>query len=459
MRSTSVEPAAAPLPGARLALVALLVINLFNYIDRYILAAVIPQVEPVLFPHGHPQAKFLLGLLSSAFLVTYMVTSPLFGWLGDRMARWKLIGFGVLFWSLASGASGLAGWWHPPGFAGDWRLDVGMLGLWVLPGAYVLMFLTRCLVGVGEAAYGPVAPTMIADFYPVKVRGSKLAWFYLAFPVGSALGYALGGMSVTWLSWRWAFFLVVPPGLALGIWCYLLREPPRGQVEAGPVAPQRTLRLADYTILLQTPSYVLNCLAMTAMSFSLGGMAAWMPAYVQQRPEHALGATRLFGIEPVTAFGLVTVVAGFLATLAGGVAGDWLRPRVAGSYFLVSGTAMLAAFPFVLLTLATPFPLAWVWIFLAEFGLFFNTGPTNTALANVTHPAMRATAFALNIFFIHALGDVISPPIIGHIADRTNLDDGFRLVSVAILLGGLLWLWGTRYLAYDTERAPSRLGP
>src|SRR5437667_3801968 len=134
-----------------------------------------------------------------AFMVTYMAGAPIFGRLAEKRNRWFLVGVGVLLWSLASGASGLAG---------------GFFGL----------LLTRCFVGIGEAAYGPVAPTLISDLYPIKVRGSVLSWFYAAIPVGSALGYALGGLA----GWPWSFYLVVPPGLALGVWCFLMPEPPPG---------------------------------------------------------------------------------------------------------------------------------------------------------------------------------------------------------------------------------------
>ena len=118
---------------------------------------------------------------------------------------------------------------------------------------------------------------------------------------------------------------------------------------------------------------------------------------------------------------------------------------------------MLLAFPLVLLILVTPFPWAWVFVFLACFCLFFNTGPTNTILANVTHPAVRASAFALNIFVIHALGDAISPWIIGEIAGRSSFAVAFAVVSIFILVGGLFWLWGARYLERDTALAPTRL--
>jgi MFS family permease len=384
-----------------------------------------------------------MGWLSTAFLLTYMLTAPLFGWLADRTSRWILVGIGVGVWSLASGASGL-----------HWGVS--------LAAAYWLLLLTRAFVGVGEGAYGPVAPTMLSDLYPVRDRGRVLAWFYLAIPVGGALGYAFGEIikNTPALGWHWAFYLVVPPGLVLTVLCFLMREPPRGQADAAQV--QRRAGLRDYLSLVHIPSYVLNTLGMTGMTFAIGGLAFWMPRFLQQH-----GAEGLAGFGPRTLFGAVTAVAGLLATLLGGIAGDRLRDRFPGSYFLVSGAAMLVGFPMVLLVVWVPFPGAWVFIFLAVFCLFFNTGPTNTILANVTHPAVRASAFALNILVIHLLGDAISPPVMGYIAglsratwpERPSLDAAFVVVSAMMLVGGALWLWGSRYLERDTALAPTRLGP
>lgn len=421
----------APMPGARLALLLLLSINLFNYIDRQVLAAVEPDIRNE-YLAGDPDAKTKTGLLSTAFLVSYMLLSPLFGWFGDRFSRWLLISIGVILWSLASGASGM-----------HWPVPVAH--------AYTILLITRCFVGVGEAAYGPVAPTVISDLYPVKVRGQVLAWFYLAIPVGSALGYTLGGqVAHSALGWRWAFYLVVPPGILLGLLCLLMREPPRGQ--ADDVAETRDITLKDYLGLLRIRSYVINTLGMTAMTFAMGALGYWMPAYLAEQKVEHLGP-----LDPVTAFGALTTIAGLIATLLGGWLSDHLRPRYPGSYFLTSGIGMLIGFPMVMLVLVSDFPLAWVWIFIAVFFLFFNTGPTNTILANVTHPAIRSSAFALNIFVLHALGDAISPPLIGFIADRSSLKMGFVVVSLAILVGGLLWIWGARYLEEDTRLATLRL--
>lgn len=427
-----------PVAGARVALTLLVFINLFNYIDRQVLAAVEPSIRAEFFPkvadpntgemREPTKAKIWMGVLSTAFLVTYMVTAPIFGWLANRTRRWTLIAIGVIVWSLASGGSGLAT-------------------------MYVLMLITRCFVGFGEAAYGPVAPDMIADLYPVRRRGQVMAWFFAAIPFGGALGYALGdGVLKATGSWRLAFYCVVPPGLLLGLWCFLMREPRRGQTESTQATRSRE-RWSDYLILLKTPSYVLNTLGMTAMTFAMGGLAFWAPGYFEEREVQPL-----WGIPPTTAFGGLTALTGLAATLLGGLAGDWLRPRFPGSYFLVSGAAMLLAFPSLLLLIFLPFPLAWLPLVAFVFFLFFNTGPTNTILANVTHPLLRAPGFALNILVIHLLGDAASPALMGTIAGFSNLSWAFGFVSVMVLLGGILWLWGTKYLARDTELAPHRLG-
>jgi sugar phosphate permease len=197
---------------------------------------------------------------------------------------------------------------------------------------------------------------------------------------------------------------------------------------------------------------VLNTLAMAALTFSMGGIAFWMPRYLVEdrhlNPEHAN-----------LIFGGIVATAGLIATVAGGWAGDKLRDKVRGGYFIVSAAGMLSGFPLFLLMLVTPFPACWGVIFLACCCLFFNTGPSNTALANVTHPSIRATAFAANILVIHTLGDVISPTIIGAVADRFKTPDssglsiGFVVVSGLMLLGGILWAWGARYLDRDTQQA------
>jgi MFS family permease len=390
-----------------------------------VLAAVEPAVQKDFFKPGDPNAEFWMGWLGTAFLISYLVMAPVFGWLADRMSRWVLVGISVILWSLATGASGWAQF-------------------------FTALLITRLFVGVGEAGYGPSAPTIISDLYPVSRRGSVLAWFYAAIPVGSALGYVIGGLLAKHFGWRAAFYAVVPPGLFLGVACFFMKDPSRRRDGVGENAPVHKAALRDYLVLLRTPSYVLDTLGMAAMTFAIGGISFWIPKYfVDHRHAGDLGQVN-------STFGIIVVVAGLLATLAGGWAGDKLRARFPGSYFIVSAAGILLACPFIIAMLYAPFPWAWVLLSIGVFCLFFNTGPSNAILANVTHPSVRATAFAVNICAIHILGDAPAFPILGKIGHH-SWNAAFILVAAVMALAGVLWLWGARYLQADTEMVGSRV--
>ncbi len=409
--------------GARAALGLLLTVNLFCYVDRYILASVLPEIKST-FLKGDPNADAKGGLLAFAFLVSYMVMAPVFGWMADRYSRWIIIGGSVAFWSLASGASGLAA-------------------------TFTALLVTRVFMGVGEAGYGPAAPTIISDLYPVERRGRVLSWFYMAMPVGSAIGYAFGGWMTKVLTWRWAFYLVTPPGLLLALLCFLMRDPRKLAANTGAASTPAAIpkaKLSDYQNLVRIRSLVANILAQTAFTFSIGGLSFYAPTYISEGRGQPLAKTDFI-------FGLISATAGFSATLFGGWLGDRLRRRFPGSYFIVSGTGMLLAFPSTIAILYTPFPAAWVFIFLAIFFLMMNTGPSNTAIANVTPPSMRATAFAMNILIIHLFGDASSPALIGWIRDHSSWNAAFITVSAVMLVAGVIWLTNARSLAHDTEAA------
>src|SRR5213595_2388036 len=186
--------------GARTALFLLLAINLFNYIDRQVLAALEPDIRATFFATGDVNAMTKTGLVGDAFFVTYMISAPILGLLADRFSRWIIVGSAVILWSLASGCSGLAA-------------------------TFAIRFATRSCVGMGEGGYGPAAPTILADLFPIETRGRIMAIFCAAIPVGSALGYVIGGLIGAHLGWRWAFYLVAPPGLLLGLLCFWQRDP------------------------------------------------------------------------------------------------------------------------------------------------------------------------------------------------------------------------------------------
>ena len=404
------------------ALSLLLGINLFNYIDRQVLAAVEPEIRSTFFAASDLNAMTKTGWLGSAFLVTYFVTAPVLGFLADRMSRWVIVGSAVILWSLASGVSGLAA-------------------------TFGILFATRICVGVGEGGYGPAAPTILADLYPIEIRGRIMALFCAAIPVGSALGYVVGGVVSAHLGWRWAFYVLAPPGIVLGLLCFWQRDPRVASHHLMQRAPRRGFK--DYLKLFQNRSYLVNCIAQTLMTFALGGIGYWVAEYLRFRNQSPASGR--------TIFGLITVVAGLSSTLIGGIVADKLRPRLPASYFWVSGIGMVIACPVFMAALYIPFPAAWGAMFVAIFLLFLNTGPSNTALANVSLPAVRATAFAVNIFVIHALGDVQANWILGYIGGHWNIRVAFVFVSGVILASGVAWIFGAKYLEADTARVEAAI--
>jgi predicted MFS family arabinose efflux permease len=397
---------------ARYALAVLFGVNLLNYLDRQAVYAVFPQIKAEL-----DLSDAQLGALASAFMVVYMTAAPALGYLGDRWSRRLLSAWGVACWSLATAASGLAS-------------------------RYGHLVAARAAVGIGEASYGACAPSLLADYYPVERRGRALAVFMMAIPVGSALGYILGGLLGTWVGWRAAFFIAGTPGLLAAWLTARLVEPRRGETPGDEAAvPFRSRVVA----LLRTPAYVLDTLAMAALTFTLGGLAAWFPTFLVR--ERGLGLA-----TANAAFGLITLATGFLGTMAGGVLGDQLLQTRRSAYFLVSAWGLFAGFPFALLAILSP--AAWIMlpaIFVAEFCLFLNTGPLNAVIANVSHSSVRATAYAVNIFAIHALGDALSPALLGRLSDAAGLTTALVVGTTPLLASGLLCLAGARAL----ERPPA----
>jgi MFS family permease len=403
----------------RYALGVLLAVNLLNYIDRQVLFAVFPLIKIDM-----NLTDTALGFLGSAFMLSYLMLAPLFGWLGDHWNRTRLAAGGLVVWSLATALAGCAS-------------------------GYRTLLAARALVGVGEASFGTVSPGMVADFFPKERRGQILSWFYVAIPVGSALGYLLGGVLGQRYGWQAAFLLVGLPGLLLSIPLFLLHTPPRGGDDATGQPPEEK-GSAGYAALFRNRSFVFNTLAMAAMTFAIGGLAQWLPSFLNR--VHSLDVARANML-----FGATTVLAGILGTLAGGWLGDRWQKRSGQGYLLVSGWGFLIGTPFAAWAILAPDLTSCISaMFIAEFFLFLNTGPLNTVIINVTNPAVRAMAFAINIFFIHALGDAVSPSILGWLSDRWDLRSALLITPLAMVLAGLLCFICGNFVVKDMAQAETR---
>jgi MFS transporter, Spinster family, sphingosine-1-phosphate transporter len=411
---------ASSVPGKRTGIVALAVlagINLLNYLDRYVVAAVLPDLKDAPLHLDN----FELGSLMSAFLLVYMLAAPLFGRLGDRGSRPRPIAIGVFLWSLATGLSGLAR-------------------------NYAQLLAARAVVGIGEAAYGTIAPSLLADLFARRTRGRAFAVFNMAIPVGAALGYIVGGVMRQHYSWHAAFYVAGIPGVFLALWILRLPDPPRGAQEAGgsgdgvaaaPGAPQPG-SWAVYLRLLRQRPYVLTVLGYAAYTFALGGLAFWMPYFLE----------RVRGIPAERAsagFGEIVVLTGFIGTFIGGWLGDYGLRFSRQAYLWMSGWVTLLAVPVVYVALAAGAPAVFYpALIAAELLLFMSTGPINTAIVNLVSPAERASAVALSILAIHLLGDVLSPSIIGALSDLSSLAEAVMIVPGAVAVCAVLWLVAAR---------------
>ncbi len=406
--------------GAR-ALAILTTINFLNYIDRYVLPAVF---EPIKRDLHFSDAQ--LGLLNFAFMISYSVTSPVFGRFGDLFVRKYLIAVGVSIWSFATAGAGLARTF--------WQ-----------------MFLPRSLVGIGEASYATTAPAIITDFYEEEKRGRALAVFYAAIPAGSALGFTLGGVLAASFGWRAAFFAVGLPGLLFAMLALAIREPRRGAADnVGPALDTAAPGLREtYGLLARNSTYVVVTTGFVAYTFALGGLAAWVPAFLERY--HGLSTANADRI-----FGGMTVVSGFLGTFAGGFLGDFLLRYTRYSYLWVSGLCLFAGAPLAAIGLTCTDSVVYLpAIFMAEFFLFLNTGPLNAVVLGCVPPQIRATAMAVNIFFIHVLGDAVSPTIIGAVSDRSNLRVGMMITPPAMLASGIILLLAIRISAAKKSGPPA----
>jgi MFS transporter, Spinster family, sphingosine-1-phosphate transporter len=394
-------------PAAAYGLALMTLLNFVNYIDRYVLPAVGPRVKEAL-----QLTDTQFGFLGSAFLFAYMILSPLFGRMGDKGSRTRLMAVGVGIWSLATAAGGLA-------------RNFGQ------------MLVARSAVGVGEASYAAVSPALISDYYPPERRGRVFAIFYLAIPVGSAVGYLLGGLLEHLFGWRAAFFAVGLPGLLLALLTLTAPDPPRG---INDTKVDRDAPVGSYwetlVVLARNRPYVIAVVGYALYTFAVGGMSFWVPTYLNRERGLSLKAAD-------SLIGVVTVLAGIGGTFLGGYLADKLAPRFRQSYLYVSGLSMLAAIPVAWLAFTAATPAGYISaLFGAEFLVFLSTGPINVVLVSVVSVGIRATAMAVSIFVIHLFGDAAAPWLLGALSDKLGLATAVLVVPVAIALSGLVWTYG-----------------
>lgn len=407
---------AATMSRAWFGLTTLTLINLLNYLDRYIVPGSLVRIEQSLHI-DHDQAGWLLSI----FFIVYMVASPLGGYLGDNYPRRWIVGTSVLIWSLATVASGLAT-------------------------SFEQLMVARAFIGIGEAGYATVAPSIIADLFARDRRSSMLSVFYMAIPFGAALGFGLGGYISEHYSWNAAFFVAGAPGILFGVAAFFMPEPERGASDEGKSGKTKVPFKEGILALRGNAGFWFNTVGLTLMTFSIGGLGNWMPTFL----ETERGMT---GTKAGIGVGAVTAVAGIIGTIVGGVLGDWAEKRKYYGSMYVSGVGLLLAVPFmVIATLVRGDMLIFAVIFVAQFFLFLNSGPINAAIVNSVAPGFRAFAMGMNVLIIHAFGDAASPKIIGKIGKFYDLATAIWVNAAPVLVGGLVLIFGVRVINNNAKK-------
>jgi MFS family permease len=414
-----------------------------------------------------------IGAMEASLLLSFTVLAPLFGRLGDRYSRTKLMATAAVIWSLATGLTGVMD--HFPILPGAIHVNLPLIQFSLeLSGVAIVLCLVRAVVGVGESSYSTITPSLIADYFPPERRATALGVFQAAIPMGFALGYVIGVILAHFFGWRMAFMIVGLPGLITAWFVWRLLEPVRGASEhniqtpdAGDDPEQTLIRPPEATHeswlrtswrILRTRDWLLATAGYTALTFVLGAFGTW--ANILLVRDKGLSVTQA-GIT----LGLVSLLAGAAGTFGGGWLADRLITRRRNAYFLVcAASSALGVIPvFVVLSTNSP----WIFIpaiFLAVFFLFINNAPFHAILINSVPPLVRATAVALNIVIIHIMGDVISRFGVGVLSDtiaagglslivriagllgieaqRQHLTAALLVVPISLLISSLLFLWG-----------------
>jgi MFS family permease len=378
-------------------------LNLLNYLDRYVMSAVLTPVQKDLrLDDG------AAGWAGSAFMLGYFLTAPLFGYLGDRLPRKYLMLTGVIIWSLATAASGLAQ-------------------------NFAELFFIRMFVGCGEAAFVTMGPSWISDSFSALRRNTALTLFYVAIPVGSAIGYTIGGRFAQHGDWRGAFIYAGLPGVLLALSLLLLREPRRGESDGLAVAPHAGV--AEIVGLLFNRRYNLLVWGYAAQTFAIGAFAYWGPSFLQRCHGMALASAD-------SIFGVMLALTGLAATLLGGFSATWLRRRTPAGYVWVMGLSLVFAAPvcfFAVMVGDTTLSLAGLGA--GMFFIFLPTGPIASEMFEIVPVHLRASAMALCIFVTHLFGDFGSPTVVGQLSTYWNedLQKAVLILPAMLGIGAVLW--------------------
>ncbi len=399
-------------------------INFLNYMDRWVAAAASPLIQKE-FHLGDA----LIGLLGSAFLIVYAFAALPFGYWADRGVRKTVIGVGVAIWSLATLFTGFAR-------------------------NFVQLFLSRAVLGIGEASYYPAGTSLLSDYFPKEQRGRVMSIWGAGSTLGIAVGFAGGGFIAEKFGWRNAFFFAAVPGILFALLAFSLREPLRGSAESrGPaLAKTHDAGLGQFFALMRIPTLRATILAQTLLFFVLASNAFWLPIVLNRRFDLSVGKAGLLA-------GVVLVTGGLIGTLAGGWIGDRGALKSPAAHLQVGIVGFLLGAVFISVALVAPMNVGPVPVFVPAFFLavvclYLYSGPFTALSQSVVSPGLRASAVTMLLFVSHVFGDSHSTFDVGLISDRIgSLQVALLITSPTLLvLAAVVAATGLRSAHRDVQK-------
>ncbi|XP_018319052.1 protein spinster isoform X2 [Agrilus planipennis] len=419
-------------------------VNLINYMDRYTLAGILTDVQKY-FDIDDASG----GLIQTVFIISYMLFAPLFGYLGDRYSRKIILAFGVTLWSLTT-------------LAGSFMSN------------FYLFVMFRALVGIGEASYSTIAPTIISDLFVKDIRSKMLALFYFAIPVGSGLGYIVGSQtSYVTGQWQWALRVTPIMGAAAVILILLLLDDPERGKSEGSGHLQSTSFREDISDICRNGSFLYSTAGFTCVAFVAGALAWWGPKFIFLGIKLQTSGGDVSENSLSLIFGGITMMAGIIGLCLGCYLSQSLKKRYSRVDPIICGIGLLASAP--LLVACTYLAVSntascLVVLFLGQVALNLNWAIVVDILLYVVLPTRRSTAEGLQLLISHALGDAGSPYLIGIVSEglKNIMAHGsgietdyikYKALQYALfitcfveVLGGIFFLITACYIKKDREK-------
>jgi len=403
-------------------------INFLNYMDRWVASAASPLIQKEFH-----LSDALVGLLGSAFLLVYAFAAIPFGFWADRGVRRTVVGVGVTIWSVATLFTGFAR-------------------------NFTQLFLSRAVLGIGEASYYPAGTSLLSDYFPKEQRGRTMSIWGAGSTLGIAVGFAGGGFIAEKVGWRDAFFFAAVPGILCALLAFWMREPLRGSSEARGPAVKRTAEATFSTFvgLLRIPTLRATIFAQTLLYFVLASNAFWLPLLLNRRFNLSVSQAGLLA-------GVVLVLGGLIGTLAGGWLADRRVHQHPAAHLEVGIAGFLLGAVFISIALVAPmnvgpFPVFIPAFLVAVVCLYLYSGPFTAISQDVVSPGLRASAVTMLLFVAHVFGDSHSTFDVGLLSDRLgSLQLALLITSPTLLiLAAVAAATGLRTVRADIDRMEDR---